>query len=271
MDDLFAHPAFHGGLAPFGIGLIVAVALQRFRLAGLSILAAFVTCMYFVSGLQITPLTATRKVMLVGVFAAAAGVAWDSAFRPPRYAALVALVAAASAVWAFWSVLMQKPAQDAWLLGGSAALTVGFLVWSSQRWLAEDAVRAGAAALGLGLGLGVAAIFSASATYGLYGIAIGAGAGAFLLPQMIVGRKWLAGSTFVLPAMLLSGLIGAGAMILAQLPWYSLLLFGLVPLAARGPGFRASPVWLQATVFSIYCFVIAALACILAWPAAQTT
>lgn len=269
VDDLLNHPAIHGGVAPFAAALLVALAFHRLRLAGLSIVVAFLTCMYFVSGLQLTPLTATRKVMLAGGLAAIGGVAWDVASRPARYAAVLGLIAAASAVWAFWSVLVQKPVQEAWLLGGTAAVAAGFIVWTSQRWLADDGIRVGAAVLALGLGLGVAAIFSASATYGLYGIALGAGAGAFLLPQMIGGKKWFAGATFTLPAMLLSALVGTGAMMLAQLPWYALLLFALVPLAARAPAPAIAPVWLQATLFAIYCLAISALACALAWPGAQ--
>lgn len=269
MDDLLTHPAFHGGVAPFGVALLVAISLKRLRLAGLAVPAAFVTCMYLVSGLDLVPLTATRKILLLGVLAAAAGVVCDLAFKPARLGVLLAATAAAGSIWAFWSVLVQKPAGEAWLLGGAAAFVVGALVWTSQRWLARDAVRVGAAGLGLGLGIGVAAIFSASVTYGLYGISLGAGAGAFLLPQMIGGEKWFAGVTFTFPVMLLGGLVGAGGMILAELPWYALLAFVLVPLAARAPGPESGPVWLQAVVFSSYSFAIAALACLLAWPEAQ--
>lgn len=272
MDDLLSHPAFHGGVAPFLVALVVAISLRHLRLAGLAVLAAFITCMYLVSGLQFSPLTATRKIVLLGIAASVVGIVCDLALKPTRTpAALLAAMAVAGAIWAFWPVLVQKPAGEAWLLGGTAALAVGFLVWFSQRWLADDGVRAGAAGLGIGLGIGVGAIFSASATYGLYAIALGAGAGAFLLPQMIGGKKWFAGATFTLPATLLAGLVGVGAMILAELPWYSLLIFALVPLAARLPGPEQGPVWLQAILFSVYSFAVAALACVLAWPEAQQT
>ena len=117
-----------------------------------------------------------------------------------------------------------------------------------------------------GLGTGVAAIFSATASYGLYGIALGAGAGAFLLPQMIRGRKSFAGGTFTVSAMLIAALVGAGAMILAKLPWYSLLVLALIPVAVRLPGPEKAPVWLQAVLFSLYGSAIAAVACALAWP-----
>src|SRR5207248_1927964 len=132
-------------------------------------------------------------------------------------------------------------------------------------FLADEAVRAGAAGLGLGLGVGVASVFAASATYGLFGLSLGAGSGAFLLVQMIRGRAGFAGSTFTLPAMLIAGLTAAAAMVLAKLPWYSLLVLALVPIGARLPVPAKAPLWLQAVLLSFYAFVIAALACFLAW------
>ena len=153
-------------------------------------------------------------------------------------------------------------------MGASAVAAALFTVGFGLRRLAPDPVSAGAAALGFGLGIGIAAILSASATYGSYGIAVGAGAGAFLLPQMIAGKKSHAGATVVLPGMLLPALVGAGAMILAQLPWYALLVLALAPAAARLPVPQKSPVWLQASLQALYAFIIAAAGCALAWPAA---
>jgi hypothetical protein len=267
MDDFLSNPAVQGGVAPFVAALVVTLLLQPLRLAGLSALAAFATCAYFVSGLQLTPLNAARKILLLSIAAPLLGALVDFAFKPTRAgAALLALAAGAAALWAFWPVLAQKSAREAWLLGATAALAIAFMVGFAQLQLAGDAVRVGSAALGLGLGTGIAAIFGATAMYGLYGIALGAGAGGFLLPQMIGGRKGFAGATFTLSAMLTAGLIGAGAMILAQLPWYALAVLAFVPVAARLPGPEKAPVWLQAVIFSFYAFVVAGLACFLAWP-----
>ena len=71
--------------------------------------------------------------------------------------------------------------------------------------------RAGrpAAGFALGAGTGVAAIFAASLTYGLYGFAIAAGSGAFLLVQVITGRRIDAGATFTLSATGIAILIAA--------------------------------------------------------------
>lgn len=271
MQDLLSHPAVQVGVAPllaaFVVALIVAVALRPLRLSGLAIVAAFLTTMYFVSGLAFTPLTATRKIVLLSIAAPVVGILIDFAFKPTRMGATVlALCAAVAALWVFWPVLAQKPALEAWLLGASAVVAVAFMVGFAQLRLAEDAVRAGAAAFSLGLAIGVAAIFSASATYGLYGIALGAGAGAFLLPQMITGKKNLASATFTLAAMLTAGLVAAGTMVLAKLPWHALLVLALVPVGARLPIPKTAPVWLQAVLLSLYGSTIGAVACLLTLP-----
>ena len=270
MDELLSNPAVQVGVAPLVAALVVAffvaLLLRPLQLGGLAVAAAFLATMYFVSGVAFSPLTATRKIIIVSIAAPVVGILIDFAFKPTRIGAVVlALCAAAGALWVFWPVLAQKPAAEGWLLGASTVVVISFMVGFSQRYLAADAVRAGAAGLGLGLATGVAAILSASATYGLYGIALGAGAGGFLLPQMITGKKSFAGATFTLSAMLTGGLVAAGAMVLAKLPWYALLVLALVPVGARLPAPEKAPVWLQAVLLSLYCFVIGAAACALAW------
>jgi hypothetical protein len=189
----------------------------------------------------------------------------DALARASRTAGiLLALAFGAAAVWAFWSVLSQRSLQEALASGALAAVAVAVTAWLSHR-LADSPVRAGAAALGLGVGAGVAAILGASATYGLYGIAIGAGAGAFLLVQMLTNRKAAAGSTLALPAAVGAMLLAAGTVLLAKLAWYALVPLVLVPLTVRLPVPQRAPVWLQAIVVSVYAFALAGLAWTLAW------
>jgi hypothetical protein len=272
LEEFLANPAFQAGVAPFLAALTVCVVLSPMRLGGLAIIVAFLVCVYFVTGIQFTPLTATRKILILGIATAVIGPLLDFALKPTRIGvALIAVAAAGGALWAFWPVILQKPGTQVWLLGGSAAVALAVMVGFAQAQLAGDGLRAGAAGLALGLGTGTAAIFSASYSYGMYGIALGAGAGAFLLPQMIRGKKAVAGATFTLPAMLIGGLVAVGAMLLAQLPWYSVLSLALVPVAVRLPGPEKRSVWLQAVVYSIYGFIIAGVACALAWPSSSQT
>ena len=267
MSELLAHPAFQGGVAPFFLALVVALLLRPLRLAGLAVAAAFVLSMHLAVGLQFAPLTALRKILLLALVAPLVGIAVDFAFKPTRLGAvLLALAAGGAALWVFGPALANKPAQQAWLAGATVVATAVFVVGFAQAALGADALRAGAAGLALGLGVGAAAILGATLSYGIYGAALGAGAGAFLLPQMIAGRKGWAGATFVLPAMLLAALVGGGAVVLAELPWYCLGILALVPLAVRLPAPARAPAWLQAVLFSLYGLTVAGVACFLAWP-----
>jgi hypothetical protein len=266
MNDILNHPAVQGGAAPFVAALIVALVLGRGRLGGLCMVAAFATAVFFVAGFTFTPLTATRKIILLGFAAPIVGMLADFAFKPRKIGALVvALAGGAGALWALWPVLAQKEAAQSWLLGGTAVAAVAWLVGFSQMYLSDNGIRAGAAGLGLGLGAGIASILGASASYGLYGIALGAGAGAFLLPQMITGKKAEAGATYMLTATLIAGLIAAGTMVLADLRWYSVLVLALVPVAATLPVPEKAPLWLQAILVSLYTFVVAGAVCALNW------
>jgi hypothetical protein len=56
-------------------------------------------------------------------------------------------------------------------------------------------------------------------------------------------------------------------MILAQLPWYSVVVLALVPVAANLPMPAGAALWLQAVLCSLYGSVVAAIACVLAWHA----
>src|SRR5260221_13939820 len=102
MKEMLANPAVQGGLAPFAAALIVAALLSPFRLGGLAVVAAFATAVYFIAGFTFSPLTATRKIILVGFAAPLAGIVIDFAFRPTRFEALMlAFGRAGAASWSF--------------------------------------------------------------------------------------------------------------------------------------------------------------------------
>jgi hypothetical protein len=266
MEEFLGNPAVQGGVAPFVVGLIVVAILGRAKLGGLAVVAAFAVCVYLASGLTFTPLTALRKLVLLCLVAPVVGIAIDFVLKTGRTLTVaVALVFGALTVWVFWSVLQQKPAAEAALLGGGIVVFVAWLVGSMLE-LAGQPVRVGAAALMLGLGAGISAILGASALLGLYGIAIGAGAGAFLLVQMLTGRRIAAGATLTLSASVAAGLVAAAALVLAQLPWHALVVLGLVPLAARLPASDRLPVWAQAFIVSAYGLAVAVVAFVLTWP-----
>lgn len=265
MDELLTHPAVQGGLAPLLVALVVAGCAYPLRLSGLAIGAGFAVAVYLTGTFAWEPLTAMRKIVLVGLIAAAAGTVADLAFKPTRAAgaALGVLFGLASA-WVFWSVLKQKPPAEAALYAIAVAVfvawTVGFTVT-----LHGDPARAGAAALAMGLGTGVSSIFGATALIGLLGLALGAAAGAFLLLVMILGKRMVAGASLTLAASVTASLLAAGAMLLAKLPWYSLAVLALIPIAVRLPMPQQAHARLRTVVACVYGLAFAGGACLLAW------
>lgn len=265
MQEWLSHPAFQGGIAPFTAALVATLVLRPFNLAGLAVAVGFGVTAYLLNGLAFEPLTAARKIILVTAAAAVAGILVDALARTARTASIALAIAfAAAAIWVFWSVLSQKPPLQAVQLALVPVLAVAVTVALAQA-IRDDSVRAAAAGLGLGLGAGIAAIFGASAVYGLYGIALGAGAGAFLLVQMLTNRRATAGAALTLPLAVAAALFAAGAALLAELAWYAIIPLALIPLAVRLPVPSKAPVWLQAIVASIYALAPAALAWTLAW------
>lgn len=265
VEHLLNHPAFQGGIAPFLAGLTAVAVLQFVRLGGIAPAAGFATAVFLISGFGFAPLNATNKIVLLGLAAPVVGLLVDFAFKPTRLGhAVLAAAAGAAAVWTFMSVLQQKEPMQALLIGGGVAV---FLAWLVGIGLvnAEHSVRSGATGLGLGLGGGVACILGASAKFGSYALALGAASGAFLLWQMVTNKRIHAGATFSLAVSVTAGLLLAGTMVLAQLPWYSVAVFALVPLATLLPLPESSPVAVQAIVASIYALAVAAGACASAW------
>src|SRR3979490_1162448 len=121
MQEMFANPAVQGGLAPFVAALIVAALLAPIRLGGLAVVAAFATAVYFIAGFTFSPLTATRKIILLGFAAPLAGIVIDFALRPTRFeAGMLALAGAAAAAWIFWPILAQMDLEPGVLPRGPA-------------------------------------------------------------------------------------------------------------------------------------------------------
>ena len=73
-----------------------------------------------------------RKVILLGLLAPLVGIVMDFALKRGRtLTVVVALACGALAVWVFWSVLRQRPAGEALLVGGGMAVFVAWLVGST--------------------------------------------------------------------------------------------------------------------------------------------
>jgi hypothetical protein len=253
MDAWLNDPMVQASLAPFVVALAVAVVLFKLRLGGLAAIAGFCTTAYLAGGLAFTPLTATRKLMVLALAAPAIGLLADFAFKATRATEIVlGVVFGIASAWMFSTVLAQKPIAQALLLAGGIALFVAWTV-AAMAGLRSDSVRAGAAGLGIGLGAGFAALMAASASLAQYGMGLGAACGAFLLVQMIAGQRRIdAGLAFTLTAGAIGALVAAAALVLAKLGWIELAILAAVPLAARIPAPQRWPAWARAFVVSFY-------------------
>ncbi|MFY9316687.1 MAG: hypothetical protein WAO95_14165 [Burkholderiales bacterium] len=268
MQELLNNPAVQGVVAPFAVALVVVFGLFLLRQGGLAIGAALGTAVYLVGGAAFPPVSAQQKILLVSLVVPVVGIIVDLAFKPTRAAAAVlGLIFGLAALWVGVNVLKQKELPAMLLTGGGVAALVGWLV-AAMFALRDDPLRAGAAALALGLGVGVSALLSASGSYGQYGASVGAGAGAFLLAQMLMGRTIAAGATLALSAGVACGLIAVGAVLGSPLPWYAAAALALVPLAVRVPLPKAG-IRIQAIAASVYGGIPALAACLLSWPQMQ--
>ena len=227
--------AFQGGIAPFVVALVVALALARTRFAWLAIVAAYATQVALSTGFSFTPLSASRKILLLSLAAPVVGIAayaLESRGRTIAYA--LAALAGLAAVWVFLGILQQREGAAAWSIGIGIVAFAGALV-AIVLSLRDDAVRASAAGVGLGLATGIIALMSASVGFMTAGISVAAGAGALLLVNAFRRAPPPPGFLGTLSIGLMIALVAEGTLMLAKLPWYALAALLLIPLAVRLP------------------------------------
>ncbi len=271
MQALLDDPMVQSAFAPFAVALIVGAALLRTRLAWFALAAAVATAVSLGSGIGFTPLTASRKALLLVLAAPFVGLAIDLLPKPPRAVvpALAGLCGAAS-IWVFWSVLAQRETAQMLPLAGGLALFVGLMIALTLR-LRHDGAAASGATVALGLAVGISALLSASIGNFANGIALAAGGGALLSLQFALDRRLAPGAVGMLTVGLATALFAATTFMLAQLPWVAMALLLPVPLAAglelatqRSPRVRMA----AATLIAL---AVAAASPFAAWLAARAT
>lgn len=271
MDELLAHPAFQAGVAPFVVALAFASALRCNRMLGLSITAAFALVIALTVGYSFEPTTAMRKLVLVGLTTAVVIPILELGAIPASIPvrAMLAGAAAAAALWLFWRVLQQQDGARAALWGAGAAAYAALSVESSLQ-VREDDIRAAGSSLMLGLAVGVLAVLGASAVLGQVGIATAAGAGAVLLIRVVGSSRRPSGWTMVLPAAVISALVGLLAVVTGSLPWFCLVPTLAIPWAIRLVANDRHSRPLTAALTLLAGLIPALLAAALAWFTAGT-
>lgn len=231
MQELLNHPAVQAGFAPFLVALIIAELFLRIRLSGLAIIAGFAVTIYLVSDFGIEPLTATRKIVWLGLFSTLLGLLFGSAISNWRSWLLIILSGVATG-WVLLRILQQQEPSIMMQWGAGCAAYVAVLVWGMDKLLEKESLRISCAATALGIGTGGAALIGASALLGQFGLALGSAAAAHLVIKFISNQPLPTGRMFTLPLALVAGLTGCLAVLSAQLPWYALAILAGIPLTA---------------------------------------
>ena len=268
MSEWLNHPAIQSGIAPFVVAILVAELLLRLRLSGLAIVAGFAVTVYLASNFAMSPLTASRKIVWLGLASGLVGVLFSwlngSLWRP-----VLAVLAGAAAIWVELPVLRHQPLEVAMQWAAGSALFVGWLVFWIDT-LQGDSSRAGSAGVALGLGSGGCALLGGSALLGQFGLAVGAAAGAYLLIQILTNNRLPCGRSYTLPLSLICGLISCLAVVTTQLPWYALAPLAAIPVIAKIPVSEKLQLWVQSLLLSIATLACAAGAVYLIWRVAGT-
>lgn len=251
LGELLSNPAIQGAAAPFLVALVCAALLRDTRVAALAIVAGVCVMVWLAIGWSLEPLSSTRKLSLVVLASGLLvliGAAVPAAWRKPAQATL-AVMAGLAILWVAYGVVRQMES-GAWLTGAAVVVFAAVLVGSAL--LADqDTVRVNVSSMWLGLGAGAVGLLGASAVLALFGIAVGAAAGALLLLQMLRGRAVPAAVTLALPA----AVTAAGVLVMAVLTGgvrgYLLLGAIAIPWSVRLIAQVAQPVWRLAILASL--------------------
>jgi hypothetical protein len=156
----------------------------------------------------------------------------------------------------FWSIFKQQEGIKLLQFVAASALYVAWFAGGFAT-LRERGLRASGAAVALGFGVGLSALFGASAAYGQMGIAIGAAAGGIWLAGL-PSQAARIGAVMLLPAAVISGMLAVGGVLLAKVPWMSLLPLLAIPLVAHMPLPRSLPRWLDGGIATLFMLAVAA-------------
>jgi len=277
MEQLLARPEMQSAVIPFLVGLAVAASLRKITAGAWiwALFAAFLCSALLINGATLTPLTGTRKIILLALGACLlAGLAAPllSAVYLQRQAATGVVILAM--LWIFWAVIARRdPTSVAIFTGGALALIL-FTAWGLDR-CREHESRLHAAGLGLMLGTGLCATLGSSALLGQLALALAAGCGGLflawvLLPGRSGGERVHGRPLAILPYLMPAATIGLAAVTFARLPWYALVPLAAIPLATSLLPFRSESRFLAALVGSLPGLIIAGATAFWVWHAGSS-
>jgi hypothetical protein len=257
MDQILNRPEFQSAVIPFLVALAVSAGLRK-AVGGAWIWAlftAFLVSALLINGLTLTPLTGTRKIILLVLGAGIVAAIAPRLLRPARLQSIAAAgLTLLSVAWVFWAVVARKDTLGIALFAAGAIALVLSLAWSLERTRNSEA-RLHAAGFTLLLGTGLCAMAGASALLGQLALALAAASGGLFLTWVLTGKAIGAGKAggplLILPYLLPAAMIGLAASLFARLPWYALIPLATIPLAVSLVPLRPESRFLKALVYTL--------------------
>jgi len=270
MEDLLAHPAIQGGIAPFVAALILSLVFLRVNLlAGFILVAGFAIMVMMSTGFSFSPLTSTRKLSLCVLLIPVIAFLLHFSVKNSEHILKISYgLIALAIVWILWPVIMRHSFAEVLIP------VVGYIIYAA--WMMSMFVRmselpgitAGTSAFATCMTIGGVALIGASALLGQMGIAFGSAAAAFLLVQLLFQRDDLAGITFTMTSGLMTALLLPAAIVYAKVPWVVLPIVALIPLIAMYPFEDERLIWRNTISLLAIIALPAGLALYLTWKSA---
>ena len=236
MEQLLSRPEIQSAVVPFVIALMAYLGLRKITTAAWlwALLVAFLASAALINGLIVTPLTGTRKIILLVIASFIAAALLHRVIRSDnlqrRFTTIISQVAL---LLVFWAVVgrMDSAAMMLFLVGSISLVLVSEHLFVR---VIDNPAQLHGAGFSLLLGVGLSATAAASALLGQLALALAAASGGAFLGWIVTGGTSAKQSTqpiTVLPYIMASALLGVAAVIFARLPWYALIPLTSIPLA----------------------------------------
>jgi len=276
MEQILDRPEFQSAVIPFVVALLVYAGLKKLTAGAWiwALFAAFLISSVLINGTTLSPLTGTRKIILLVLGSLIlAGLAPYLIRQVKLQRAVVPVLTILALLWVFGKVVARMDLIGIGLfLAGGVGLVL-WLTWSFGR-IAKDDSRLHSAGFTLLLGTGLSATAAASALLGQLALSLAAASGGMLLAWVLqgkaVGSGRVSGSISTLPYVLSAALIGLAAIIFARLPWYALIALAAIPLATSLVPVKPDARFFSALVNSLPGLIIALAVSYWVWQAGSS-
>jgi hypothetical protein len=267
MKQLLSQPEIQSAVVPFVVALLAYFSLQKVTARAWiwALLAAFLASALLINGVTVTPLTGTRKIILLVIASFFVAALLPRVMPRQNLQRLFsAIICQLALLWVFWAVVarMQSSAMALFLIG-----SIGLVLMLENLFnrVADDPAKLHGAGLSLLLGVGLSATAAASALLGQLALALAAASGGAFLAWVLSGKEQTKQSITTLPYVMAPSLLGVAAVIFARLPWYALIPLASIPLAVNLVPQKTESRFLRALLASLPGLVIAVAVAFYIW------